>query len=552
MGLKEYHNMEMEYNKLENIDENGSSGWHKGFYSTSKEFKGGRDSMKILLINPPWLISKKSLLLQKYIDVFQPLGLAYVAAMLETHGYTVSILDAIAENFNQVSKLSESDTNLYYIGMSFEEIREYVKEKRPDIVGITIPFTAQSQSAFKVAGIVKKVNEDIITIAGGPHASVNPIDCLKHAIDFIIIGEGEYSSLELVREIENQKPILNKAAYKNIKGIAFLDGGKPYITPRRPPILDLDLLPHPARHLLPMKKYFKAQKEHRYSRHISERNVSVFTSRGCPFNCIFCSIHLTMGKKWRGRSPKNVVDEIEHLIKKYTVTYIEFEDDNITFDRNRMKQISDEIIRRGLQFKWRTPNGVRADTLDEELLKKMKAAGCEELWFAPESGVQRVIDEVINKRIKLDKIIENINICLKIGIKVNCFFVIGLPGETKEEIKKTLTLAQKLKKKGVGGIINMAIPLYGTRLYKIAREKEYLRNTTDEDLLYNNTLYMDTPEFTAEEVFEFFKEGVKIQSKISFRELINDISIQKVVTNLTHPRKLLSLANKLVRQECGV
>ncbi len=499
--------------------------------------------MKILLINPPWLISEKSL--HKDIDVFQPLSLAYIAAVLEKYSYEVSILDAVAENYEQISKF---DGDLFYCGMAFNDICNYVRERTPDIVGITIPFTAQSRSAFKVASIIKKLNEDIITVAGGPHVSARPADCLKNNIDFVVIGEGEYAFLELVQEIEKQMSLQSEDYFKNIKSIAFLDTKDiPCVTQPRPFISDLDSLPFPARHLLPMQKYFEAQSKHRYSRHISERNISVFTSRGCPFSCIFCSIHLTMGKKWRGRSPKNVVDEIEHLIKKYNITYIEFEDDNMILRKNRMVQICDEIIRRGLQFKWRTPNGVRADTLDEDLLRKMKATGCEELWLAPESGVQRVIDEIINKHMKLDKVVDVIKICLNLGIKVNCFLVIGLPGETKEEIKKTLELAHKLNKMGVGFIINIAVPLYGTELYKIARKRGYLRDITDEDLLYNNGLYIDTPEFTAEEIYEFLEEGMKIQSKISFRELMSDISLQKVYTGLTYPLKSLSFLKRLLR-----
>jgi len=239
-----------------------------------------------------------------------------------------------------------------------------------------------------------------------------------------------------------------------------------------------------------------------------------------------------MGRKYRARSPKNVVDEIEQLINDYDIKHIEFEDDNLTLYRKRTEQICDEIIQRGLKFKWRTPNGVRADTLDEKLLRKMKKAGCYELWFAPESGVQRVIDEVIHKHISLDKIMENVKICLNLGIKVNCFLVIGLPGETKDEIRKTLYFARKLKKMGASFYINIATPLYGTEFYNIAKEKGYLRDITDENLIYNNGLYIDTPDFTAEEVFDFFKEGRRLKQGLDF-------NMSNIEYGIKHPVRLV-------------
>ena len=485
--------------------------------------------MKICLINPPILFSKRSM--QKEIEIFQPLGLAYIAAMLEKYNYEVSILDTIAEKYN---KILEMEGDLCSVGMTYEEIYSYIERDIPDVVGITIPFTAHSQSAFKVASIVKKVDKDIITIVGGSHPSVRPNECLIPSVDFVVIGEGEYTFLELIQKIEKQKTVknLNKNIFKEVKGIAFLNDGKTFVTKSRPFIEDLDSLPFPARHLLPMQKYFESQKDSKYSRGISERNISIITSRGCPFNCTFCSIHLTMGRKYRARSPKNVVDEIEQLINDYDIKHIEFEDDNLTLYRKRTEQICDEIIQRGLKFKWRTPNGVRADTLDEKLLRKMKKAGCYELWFAPESGVQRVIDEVIHKHISLDKIMENVKICLNLGIKVNCFLVIGLPGETKDEIRKTLYFARKLKKMGASFYINIATPLYGTEFYNIAKEKGYLRDITDENLIYNNGLYIDTPDFTAEEVFDFFKEGRRLKQGLDF-------NMSNIEYGIKHPVRLV-------------
>nr|MBC8363132.1 radical SAM protein [Candidatus Desulfatibia profunda] len=214
----------------------------------------------------------------------------------------------------------------------------------------------------------------------------------------------------------------------------------------------------------------------------------------------------------------NVVDEIESLIRDYDIKSIEFEDDNLTFDIKRANDIFDEVLKRKLKFKWRAPNGIRADLLDSETIKKFKDAGCYELWFAPESGSQRVVNEVIGKRLSLSRVDAAIKECLMNGITVNCFLVIGLPGETKKEIEETLSYMKKLRKMGVGCYINIATPLYGTKLHRIATEKKYLRPIKDSNMLYNNGLYLDTPDFSAEEVYNYFKIGRKIQKKIVFNK----------------------------------
>ncbi len=494
------------------------------------------DPIKVCLINPPFLFPREAIKVDYNGELFQPLGLAYIAAVLEKKGYEVEIIDALAEDFSR-----KPYDGRFLVGLSYEAIGEIIREKRPDIVGISVPFTAHSPSAMEVARLVKGIDMDIVVVLGGPHVSVVPEKCLNDSVDYLVLGEGEETFPELVKYIEEGKP---RKSFKEIKGIAFMLGDEMIKTPPRPAIQDLDAIPFPARHLLPLEKYFDAQKKSRYSRGVTKRTATVMTSRGCPFGCIFCSIDLTMGKKFRARSAGNVVDEIEHLVKDYSIESIEFEDDNLTFDRKRVHEIFDEVLRRKLKFEWRTPNGVRADLLDAELLRKFKATGCYELWFAPESGSQRVIDKVIGKHLPLEKVEFAVKESVKAGIKPKCFFVIGLPGETKEEIRETLSFMRKLKKLGAGVFINIATPLYGTRMYDLARENKYLRDVGDENLLYNNGLYMDTPEFTAEEVRELFLEGRRIQKG-------EKAKFSLIASALTNPNKAARYASRRIRSLIG-
>ena len=153
-----------------------------------------------------------------------------------------------------------------------------------------------------------------------------------------------------------------------------------------------------------------------------------------------------MGRQWRGRSPENVVDEIEQLVRTYNVKQIDFYDDNMAFNKKRMEAICDLIVKRGLDIEWYTPNGVRADTLDENLLTKMRKSGCKKIRIAPESGVQRVVSQIIKKDLNLKDVEKAVVLSKKVGIKVGCFFVIGLIGETKEDIKESINFAYKLEK----------------------------------------------------------------------------------------------------------
>ncbi|MCD4681420.1 MAG: radical SAM protein [Bacteroidales bacterium] len=201
----------------------------------------------------------------------------------------------------------------------------------------------------------------------------------------------------------------------------------------------------------------------------------MFPSWGCPFNCCFCSIHLHMGKKLRVHSAKQVLEHITHVTQKYGVNHIHFEDDNLTFPKKRFVAILDGIINNGLNFTWDTPNGIRADNLGKNILTKMKQSGCVHLTIAPESGVQSVLNNIINKRLELSEVIETAKHAKEVGLPLHAFFVLGCPGETIRDMEKTMDFAEMLSEKfDVTPGISVATPLYGTRLHRECEEKGYL------------------------------------------------------------------------------
>lgn len=468
--------------------------------------------MRVCLINPPRIQPKA----WGKPSVFPPIGLAYIAAVLEK-AHEVCIIDSPTEGWR---KLQQIDRTKYQVGLSSTEIADKIKHWSPDVVIIEIPFSGWAKTAFEVASTVKSINKNIITVLEGQHPSARPKDCLANPnIDFVVIGEPENTLSELIDALGKESRDLKK-----IRGIGFAKNGVPTITSPRPLLEDLDSLPFPARHLLPMREYYAAVKENPLRGEINKPWTIMLTSRGCPYDCIFCTHHIVWGRKWRGRSPENVVDELEQVIKTYNVKQIDFLDDNMTLDRKRMEKICDLIIKRGLRVEWFTPNGVRADTLDEKLLTKMKWSGCKKIRIAPESGVQRVVDQIIKKNLDLKTVEQAVVLCKKVGIKVGCFFVIGFIGETKKDIEETINYAYKLRKLGADSFVfSIATPVYGTRLYEQAKNGGFLRECFSDEALAAAEPLIETPEFTVDELRELCAQANLVNPTFTRAKLLRAI-----------------------------
>jgi magnesium-protoporphyrin IX monomethyl ester (oxidative) cyclase len=430
--------------------------------------------------------------------------LAYVAALLERN-HELQIIDAANEGWKNLEEIGPTK---YRQGLKNQEIANRIERFSPNIVGITISFSGWWKTAYEVASLVKSIDESIITVLSGLHPTARPEHCLKHPkTDFVVIGEPEYTTVDLAKVLEQK----NTKALKKIRGIGYIKNGETIITPPRPKIQDLDALPFPARHLLPMKKYFDAIKENPPRGEICKPWATMITSRGCPYNCIFCSMKIINGRKWRARTPENVVNEIEHLVHTYKVKQIDFIDENMTLEKKRMEKICELIVERGLEIEWYAPNGIRADTLNEGLLTKMKKSGCKKIRIAPESGVQRVVNQIIKKNLDLKKVEEAVVLSKKIGIKVGIFFIIGLIGETKEDIEKTIKYAYKLKRLGAEGFyFSYATPVYGTQLYEQASKGRFLTDDFCDEALAEAKPLIVTPDFTADELRKLCARAISV------------------------------------------
>lgn len=489
--------------------------------------------MKIVLVNPPQTFFPKS----DFAIAGFPLGLMYIASVLDRAGYDVDILNAVLTD--ATVRIGGDGTKQY--GMPWSSIREELKKRKPAVVGITNPFTAQLDNAARVSNIVKEIDPDIPVIVGGPHASVMPKQLLQGngSYDVVAVGEGEYTFLDLLRYFEGKKDI------GEIDGIAYRRNGNIILNPKRNFIMNLDELPFPAYHLVDMEKYLNLGKIWYRGSKAQRKELPMVTSRGCPFNCVFCAIHLHMGKTWRPHSKEYVVRHIDYVVNEYGVQHIHFEDDNLTLSNSRFEGILDMIIKRGIKFTWDTPNGVRADALTPTLIKKMKTAGCIGLTVSAESGDQSILDNIIDKHLRLDDVVKAAKMCKEMNLRLSSYYVIGLPGEKEENIKRTVDFALMLRKKyDVNISIQYATPFYGTRLYNICVEKGYLtqqltpRALSESPQHWGNSL-IKTEDFTPRELKEYTSYAMKMQNRLSFFQCVkNPLVIARELMPYFHYTKM--------------
>lgn len=390
--------------------------------------------MKVLLVNPPyegnintWTPESTN----RAIGAQPPIGIAYLAAMLEKENISVSILDANALNLGR------------------DAIAERIRKENPDIVGVTA-MTLISINATAVCRIAKEVSK-AVTVIGGPHVTLFQKETLESPyVDYAMDGEAEYTFLEFVRAIANNGPV------DDIGGMVYRKDGE-VIANKISIVEDLNSLPFPAVHLLPNDRYSLANAKNPFG--------SIVTSRGCPFKCCFC-IRGPIDRYVRFRDPENVVDEIEYLVKDYKVKEINIRNDTVTVKRAHMSGICEELLKRNIKIRWQGPT--RVDCVDKELLKLMKRAGCHTVRYGIESGNQNVLNRM-GKGTTLKQIRDAVRWTKEAGIDIMAYFMVGYIDETESEMMDTINFARELNPDGA--IFSIGTPLPATDLFNKALEK---------------------------------------------------------------------------------
>ncbi|MDD5773384.1 MAG: radical SAM protein [bacterium] len=385
---------------------------------------------RILLIEAPYAYKKGSIVVGNYF----PLGIGYLAAFLRQKGYPVKIFQpADNKRFDQ-------------------ELMESLRNYNPDLVGISV-MTSTYPKAINICGIIKK-NSNARTIMGGHHISAVKKEVLEQSpdTDFAVVGEGELTMLDLINELIKSSPDL-----KSVKGLLWRDDkGNIQENEKQTLIKDLDKLPFPARDLVDISRF----RLHSYI-DFGKKSATMITSRGCPFKCLFCSSHLTMGSEYRFRSVENVLAEITEITNKYKIDHIVFEDDTMTLKRDRIEGICNGLIKMKNRPSWYCLS--RVDAIDYDLAKLMKKAGCKMIAFGIESGSPEILKK-IKKGISIERAKEAVKACSDAGLRTQCTFILGFPFDDEKTMEMTLEAA-----KNIGPTIAIFFPLTpypGTEVYE--------------------------------------------------------------------------------------
>lgn len=373
-----------------------------------------------------------------------PLGIAWIAAVLEKAGHKVKIID---------SPTLEIDTDNW-----FKEVKSW----NPDIVGLSM-LTPTVPKGYAAAKKLKEEIPEVPIIAGGPHPTFMYNEALENGIDIVAMGEGEYTTLEIVNTIERNG--LEPNSLLRINGIAFKDKREERIkvTSPRPPILNLDELPWPARHLLPMEKYTLLNKPIKVAH--------IMASRGCPYGCAYCSTSYFWGRRIRYRSAKNVADEVEYLHDKYKVRYVVFSDDELVINKKFVRGYIKEMKERGLELPFAC--GARVDHVNKDFMKFLYDNGCVIIYFGVESANQETIDK-IGKRIKIEQAMRVFQWKKELKGAAMGSFILGFPWETLDDMKKTIDFAIKLDPDYAQ--FTALTPYPGTPMYSYAKKHNLIED----------------------------------------------------------------------------
>jgi len=441
--------------------------------------------MEVLLVNPPDIKSK-------YKDVLgltaPPLGLAYIGAVLEENDVKVTILDAPA------------------LDMDFQGYQRELANKHVDLLGVQTT-TPTIKQALTVGKITKELYPECMVTMGGYHATFIPEQVLRENdfVDVVVRNEGEFATLELVDAIENEKPL------RNIDGINYRDGDRLVQTPKRRPIEDLDALPFPARHLLPMSEYMLFGRK--------QVLATMICSRGCPMGCSFCASSAMHGRRVRFRSPENAVREMEQVVDEYKVRMVGFMDDTFTLFPKWVHSFCTGIISRGIDVVWGCT--ARVDRFNKELLSQMWKAGCRTLLFGVESGNQTILDNV-QKGTKVGQAKRAFKTAKDIGMHTIASMTLGMPGENKTTIDETIGFAKQVNPDYA--LFSLATPYPGTKFYELASKMGLIRikDWTHFTLL---TPVIETVDLTLRELQDTQREAFKefyLRPNYLFKQLTRD------------------------------
>lgn len=410
-----------------------------------------------------------------------PLGLAYLAAGLLEDGAEVTALDAIGQRPDQFIR----EDGYLYQGLTIDELVEQIPS-HTDLIGITCMFTQDWPYTRRVLRAIRDRFPETTIVAGGEHVTALPdftlSDCPE--VDYLALGEGEETLVEMTRDLGTPEKLTR------VPGLAYRDGGKMVLTPARKRIREVDAIPLPAWDLFPVESYLESRNAHGVYR---GRPMPILGTRGCPYECTFCSNPVMYGRQWLPRKVSAVLDEIELYIDRYKADNIDFYDLTMILKKDWILQFCSEIERRKLKFSWQLPSGTRSEVIDDEIAEALYRTGCRNMTYAPESGSTDTLAR-IKKKVSLPRLMSSVRSALRSGLNVKCNLIIGFPHETRAHIIKTVLFAWEMAAAGVHDVpFYLYSPYPGSELFD-AIYKDDLGGRLDKKYFRSLTAYMDIKE----------------------------------------------------------
>ena len=503
---------------------------HRHMDSSFSCFKAPKNDKRIITLCRPFVVLSKT---SYSTPIILPLGLAYLGAVLEKAGYKSKIIDAIGDT--HPIKIRRSQDNKYNIqGLTSGEILEKI-DPNTFIIGITLMFSLEWFAHRLFIEKIKKQFPKVIIVVGGEHSSAVPEYVLRDcpSIDYVIRGEGEFSMLEFSYLMFNGKDV------SNIPGVCFVDKENKFIDNGLSKRIEhIDTLPRPAWHLLKPENYFNDNFAFGLS---GGRNMPILATRGCPYQCTFCSSPSMWTTRYIMRIPKEIVDEIEWLNKEYKANNFEFFDLTAIIKRSWILEFCNELTKREIKnITWQLPVGTRSESLDEETLQALYNTGCRFIKYAPESGSERSLN-MIKKRVKLNRLNQSVKIANKIGHATSLNFIIGFPHETIIDCLKTIFFGiYSALRFGVSDI-NYAVfvPYPGSELFENLKKEKKIEVNDD----YFKALHMQSDIV----ITESFCENISGKMLRFLRFL--GFSLSYIAIYISRPKRILTLLKNIFREK---
>jgi radical SAM superfamily enzyme YgiQ (UPF0313 family) len=437
-------------------------------------------SRPVCLIRPPAVETFRF----SSLSITPPLGLAYVAGALRAAGHDVRVVDAVAEAPTKHTRYFRG----YLVGLSFDEIAARVPSDSK-VVGITALFTHEWPAITQLIEAVKRRLPDVPVVIGGEHVTSMPELCLMTSkADYLVLGEGEETVVELLEALDHGAPMAE------MLGIGHRQDGEVVVNPRRARTMQIDEIAWPAWDLIDLDTYH----EHRWMGGMWSKNKSVpiLATRGCPYQCTYCSAPNMWTPRWIPRDPERVVDEIQFYYESYGARNFPFQDLTAIIQRQWIIDFCNELLARGLDITWQMPTGTRSEAIDPEVAQLLKKTGMISMAYAPESGSETT-RQLIKKKMKSDRMYESMKAAVEAELNVMVFMVIGFPHDTAEHLRENFAFLDKIAEIGINdAAVGFYMALPGTQIFeslydagKIQLDKTYFRHILSSTSLWATSTY---------------------------------------------------------------